>query len=63
MSPMEDDKKSKWNWPYKGGAAVAEGLRKAKEKGPIANAYEAIKQAMSPTDVRDTKTNSGEFVN
>ena len=63
MSPMEDGKKSKWNWPYKGGQAVTQGFEKAKEKGPVANAYEAIKKAMSPTDVRDTKTNSGEFVN
>lgn len=60
MLPMEDAKKSKWNWPYKSGAAVAQGFEKAKEKGLLANAYDAIQKSMQmknqgPTGAGDVK--------
>jgi hypothetical protein len=57
MSPMEEVKKSKWNWPYKGGQAVAQGFEKAKEQGLVANAYEAIKKTLNPTSEKDERKN------
>jgi hypothetical protein len=36
----------KWNWPTQYGQGVSKGFEKAKEKGVVSNAYEAIKSAM-----------------